>query len=66
MQRRRRFKQFLSLRDRLKLFSDQLKADAAKLDPGPEQDALLKRAQQAEVASDIDDWARSPWQQPPK
>jgi hypothetical protein len=66
MQRRRRFKQLLSLGDRLKLFSDHLKAEAAKLRPGPEQDALLKRARVADTASHIDEWANSPGLQPPK
>lgn len=41
MQLRRHFKQALSLNDRLKIFSDQLKAQASRLQPGPEQDALL-------------------------
>ncbi len=63
MQQRRRTKQFLSLQDRLKLFSDQLKAKAAEVPPGPEQEALLKRARIADTASDINEWANS---QPPK
>ena len=59
MQVRRRFKQALPLNERLKLFSDELKAKAAELRPGPEKDALLKRARQADTASHIDDWANS-------
>ncbi len=66
MAERRRFKQFLSLNDRLKLFSDRLKAEAAKLRPGPEQDALLKRARFADTAAHIDEWVNSPGLQPPK
>ena len=66
MQDRRRLKQFLSLNDRLKLFSDQLKSAAAKLRPGPEQDALLRRARIADTASHINEWANSPGLQPPK
>ena len=66
MQRRRRFKQFLSFSDRLRLFSEKLKAEAAKVRPGPEQEALLKRARQADTASHIDEWANSPGLQPPK
>jgi hypothetical protein len=66
MQRRRRIKQTLSLNDRLKIFSDQLKAQASRLRPGPEQDALFKKARIAETASHIDEWANSPGLQPPK
>jgi|HubBroStandDraft_5_1064220.scaffolds.fasta_scaffold1242817_1 cell division protein FtsB len=63
---RRRFKQTTSLNDRLATFAEQLKAQATKLRPGPQQDALLKRARQAETASHIDEWANSPGLQPPK
>lgn len=65
MQVRRRFKQFLSLNDRLQLFSEQLKMKAAKLQPGPEKDALLRKARQAETASHIEGWARSSGLRPP-
>lgn len=67
MQLRRRFKKrALSLRDRLKNFSDELKAKASELRPGPEQDALLKRARIADTAAHIDNWASSPGLQPPR
>lgn len=66
MQRRRRLKQSLSLKDRLRVFSEKLKAEATKLRPGPEQEALLKRARVADTASQIDDWANSPGLRPPK
>lgn len=61
-----RFKQFLSLNDRLKLFSDQLKAKAAALSPGPEKDALLTRARLVDTTAHIDEWVSSPGLQPPK
>jgi hypothetical protein len=64
--KRRRFKQTTSLKDRLASFAEELKAKASQLRPGPEQDALLKRARQADTASHIDDWANSPGLQPPK
>ena len=63
---RRRFKNTLTFPDRLKTFADELKAKAAELRPGPEQDALLKRARLADTASHIDEWANSPGLQPPK
>ncbi len=66
MAERRRFKRFLSLNDRLTLFSNQLKSKAAKLGPGPERDALLKRARIADTASNIDQWLNSPGLQPPE
>ena len=59
MSGRRRIKQIASLNDRLKTFSDELKSKASQLRPGPQQDALLKRARQAETASHIDDWVNS-------
>lgn len=63
---RRRFEQTTSLRDRLASFAEELKAKAKRLRPGPEQDALLKRARQADTASHIDEWANSPGLRPPR
>jgi hypothetical protein len=34
--------------------------------PGPERDALIRKARQADVAVHLDDWARSPGLQSPK
>ena len=47
MLKRRRFKQQLTLQDRLSAWVKQVKEDAARLPPGPERDALLKKARQA-------------------
>ena len=66
MAERRRAKQFLSLNDRLQLFSAKLKSEAAKLRPGPQRDDLLKRARIADTAAHINQWANSPGLQPPK
>ena len=63
---RRRFSQALSLKDRLRIFSNQLKDKAAKFRPGPERDDLLRKARIADTASHIDEWANSPGLQPPK
>jgi hypothetical protein len=63
---RRRFKQTISLKDRLASFTEELKAKASQVRPGPERDALLKRATQADTASHIEEWANSPGLQPPK
>jgi hypothetical protein len=64
--RRRRFKQTDSLKDRLASFAEKIREKASQLRPGPERDALLKRASRAEAASHIDEWVNSPGLQPPK
>jgi hypothetical protein len=66
MQVRRRVTQTLSLSDRLRLFSDQLRLAAVKLRPGREQDDLLKRASVADTASHINEWANSRGLRSPK
>jgi hypothetical protein len=63
---RRRFKQATSLKDRLASFAREARKKASELRPGPEQDALLKKARQSDTASHIDEWANSPGLQPPK
>ena len=57
MQQRRRFKQSLSLKDRLASFAKEANEKASKLPPGPERENLLKKARQAETASRVDKWA---------
>jgi len=63
---RRRLKQTVSLKDRLASFAKDIREKASHLRPGPEQDALLKRARQADTAAHIDEWANSSGLQPPK
>jgi hypothetical protein len=65
MQKRRRFKQTVSLKDRLASFSREVRDKAAELRPGPEQNALLKRARLADTAAHIDEWINSPGLQRP-
>ena len=66
MFKRRRFKHKLTLQDRLSAWVKQVKEDAARMPPGPERDALLKKARQAELANHLNDWVKSPGLQPPK
>jgi hypothetical protein len=66
MLKRRRFKQKLTLQDRLSAWVTQVHEQASKLPPGPERDALLKKARQADVANHLHDWAKSPGLQSPK
>jgi hypothetical protein len=65
IKRRRRFNQNLSFRDRLKAWANEVRERASKLAAGSEKEALLRKANQAEVAA-LDDWANSPGLQPPK
>ena len=63
---RRSVKQIVSLKDRLSLFAKEAREKALQLRPGPERDAMLKKARQADTAAHLDDWANSPGLQPPK
>jgi hypothetical protein len=63
--RRNRFKQTMSLKDRLAAFAIKTRERAEQLS-GPERDALLKKARQADAALHIDAWVNSPGLQPPK
>jgi hypothetical protein len=66
MKRPRRFKPEFTLQDRIMEWAKKVRAQAAELPPGPEQDQLLKKVRQAETAMHLDDWANSPGLQPPK
>lgn len=66
MFKRRRFKQQLTLQDRLASWAKQVQEQAAALPPGPEREALVKKARQADVACHLDDWVKSPGLQSPK
>ena len=66
MFKRRRFKQQLTLHDRLAAWAKQVQEQAASLPPGAERDALMKKARQADVANHLDVWAKSLGLQPPK
>jgi hypothetical protein len=64
MSRRRSFSH--TFEDRIAAEKASTEAKAAKLKPGPEKDALLKKIRQLETASHINDWLSSPGLQPPK
>jgi hypothetical protein len=64
--KRRRFKQQLTLQDRLAAWSKKIEQEAAKLPHGPEGDALIQKARRADVANHLNEWAKSPGLQPPK
>jgi hypothetical protein len=63
---RRRFTQTTSLEDRIAEQARRLREEAELLPHGPARDAAMRRAQQAETGSHINQWLRSPGLQPPK
>lgn len=67
IKRRRRVKHEKTFQERLAEEAQKFKEAAGKLPPGSHaQDLLLRRARQAETASHINDWLRSPGLKPPK
>jgi hypothetical protein len=62
---RRRFRG-PTFEDRIAAEKARTEAMAAKLKPGPQKDALLKKIRQLETASNINNWLSSPGLQPPK
>ena len=65
MKRPSHFEQTLSLKDRLTSFAKEVRDKASLLRPGPEKDALLRKARQADTAPHLEDWANSPGLRPP-
>jgi hypothetical protein len=63
---RGRLKQTISLKDRLGSFANEMREKAARLRPGAEQEALLKRARLVDTALHLRDWANSSGLQPPR
>jgi hypothetical protein len=64
--RRRRFKQNISLKDRLTAWAETVRTQANQLRPGPEREMLLEKARQADAAAHLDDWINSTGLQPPR
>jgi hypothetical protein len=64
MQRRRRFKQILPLKERLAEEAQRLREEARSSPPGPIREKLLRKARQAESGSHMSEWLRSPELQP--
>jgi hypothetical protein len=66
MQKRRRFKQTQSLEERLADEAKRMREQAAMLPQGRLRYALERKARQADTASHVSAWLRSPGLQPPK
>jgi hypothetical protein len=64
--KRRRFNQRISLKDRLAAWAKEVREQADKLRPGPDRDMLLKKARQAETASDLNEWVNATGLEPPR
>ena len=60
MVKRRRVKQTATLEDRLVQEAGRLRAEAARLPPGPGREEALDKARQAETAARLSDWLSSP------
>jgi hypothetical protein len=63
---RLRSKQTVSLEERLAEEAKRLRAEAKLLPPGAARDALIRRARQAEIGSQMSEWLRSPGLRPPE
>ena len=63
---RRRFKQTLTLEERLAREAKRLRDEAKLLPPGAVREELLRKARQADTGSHMSEWLRSPELQPPK
>jgi hypothetical protein len=57
---RRRTKQTEPLQMRIASFAREAREKAAQLPPGPERDALLKKARLADTGGQLEDWANLP------
>ena len=65
MQQRKRIKHTLSFEERLAEQAQSLRKQAKLLQPGGEREELLRRARQADTASQINRWLASPGLRPP-
>jgi hypothetical protein len=63
---RRRFQQTEALEQRLAEEAAKLRKEAQDTPPGIESERLIRRARQAETASQMSEWLTSPGLQPPK
>jgi hypothetical protein len=66
MQKRRRFKQTLTLEERLAEDTELLREQAKTLQPGTALDHVLKRIRQNETAAHLSEWLTSPGLRPPE
>jgi hypothetical protein len=65
MFKRRRFKQTVSLVDRLKNFAKAMREKAEVLPPGPDRKAAPAKATEAATTGEMDRWVSAPELKPP-
>lgn len=65
MQKSRSVRHLLTLEERLAIEAEDLRLKAEKRRPGQQRDDVIRRARQADTASHIEDWIRSPGLRPP-
>jgi hypothetical protein len=66
MQQRRRFKQILTLEERLAEEAKRLREEAKLLPPGALREELIRKGRHAETASHMNEWLTSPGLRPPE
>jgi hypothetical protein len=66
MTTRRRFKQTVSLEERLAEEARRLREEAELLPHGPVREAALRKARQAETGSHMSEWLKSQGLKPPE
>jgi predicted trehalose synthase len=66
MPKRRRVKHTATFEERLAEEAERFRKAAERAKPDMERELLLKRAGQAETASQVSNWLKSPGLQPPK
>lgn len=62
---RQRFKQTVSLEERLAEQAQRLRQEAKLLPPGIERERAIRKARQAETGAHISEWLASPGLRPP-
>jgi hypothetical protein len=62
---RRRFRQTVSLGDRLTEEAQRLRREAQGTPPGIQRERLMRRARQCDTAANVDKWISSPGLVPP-
>ena len=55
-----------TFKDRLASFAKDIRDKASLLPPGMEQNDLLRKARQTDIALQMDEWLSSPGLQPPR
>jgi hypothetical protein len=65
MHKRRRFKQTVSLEQRLTNEASRLREEARSMRPCAQRDSLIRRARQLDTASHMSEWLNSPGLRPP-